>query len=1150
MTNSVITDSEFNDGTGNNVILTNSTIDDSTILDSSANNMAIDNSDFSNGTGNNNIFTNSQVDNSSFANVAIQQGTANGLILTNITIDEIVLEDALMSNSVIITTDFSNGTIRDTAVSNVTIVDTDISNSDIRDTDLDNVTITNSRFANGLIWDTVTSNSSIIDSTANNIVITNSQLNDSTANNTSITNSDFSDGTGNNNVFTNTTIQDGTLANNVITDSSFQGTLDNVTAQNMTITSSSTEGLGQQKSVIENSEFKDGVVSNSTIEESTFVDFDMKITKQFEPMLDEDSYFALKNVKTGDTEKMTYRQLYQEFSKKTEKSLKVHVASDGDDKYPGTILQPVRTLKRAEQIALEKAGGSYNRNAINDAVHISVGPGTYYVDEPIMLPDDCSMTSTAGQYATVIQKKKGYERTNGVLVGSGCYVQGFSYMNFEVDNFDQPEGGFAIAYRPGALMRRSPYIRDSSQLSNFNREDVEAPLNPFNSKGTILDLGQEFYLEAGHSAQNLFEIDDEVTFSSGATGYLSYVDDIAANRQIYVRNLKGNVEPGDILYAQRGGTGTVQSIGIDYFPNRLVGRGGGCLLADRAVLDTDSLYTYVLCFGFTPRTQNGTGYVAKNGAGVNGIGSLSIFTRQAFFALDGGQMTLNNSGSQFGDISMRARGNTVIIKPAEANDNILIANTDFADAIAENKTEIIDYMIHYLTSNTTTGYDGTNPGLGYQGYNADKCFRDTGLIVDSTSYDIATNGNYWGRLNGITYRSPISYVVVNEQMTETVGSIEHLKDDMEFIFVSANSEINTRVDQSVSETLNILQNGEEAANPIIFADTGEWEQTAARELVQDNRSFIIDEFVSWIDNNEDFYAYDSAKCERDVQQYILPAVKYDMLLDTNYNSFTTGLAYYVNTSRTVLENQRNETVASFKRLRKTTDELIQANSAPAAADAYQAFNNIINTIDNKDSKKYTPTNATYDPKTGRMVITIGTHDLTVGRYVNLGEESFTFTCSSDNFKTPIKHPRRSEKAYLAALPIIAVSAKTITVNPGMTAAAFEHRFVEAADNSISVIIEELTFSDNAAIDVNKRNARKQLQQNREFIQDYMMDWAENEWFFYDSIKCKRDTEEYILPAVQRDVILGTNYNSIQTGAAYRTKSGEVSVTDQLAQTVG
>ena len=37
---------------------------------------------------------------------------------------------------------------------------------------------------------------------------------------------------------------------------------------------------------------------------------------------------------------------------------------------------------------------------------------------------------------------------------------------------------------------------------------------------------------------------------------------------------------------------------------------------------------------------------------------------------------------------------------------------------------------------------------------------------------------------------------------------------------------------------------------------------------------------------------------------------------------TTGLAYYLNTARTSLENQRNETVAAFERLRKTTDELI------------------------------------------------------------------------------------------------------------------------------------------------------------------------------------------------------------------------------------
>ena len=1122
--NLTITSSDFSDGTGNNNVFANTIVDESQL---------------NNSTGNNNIFTNSQIDDSLYNNVTIEGGTANNLILTNIEIDELILEDAFITNSAIANTSFSNGTIFDSELSNVSITESEFSNGDIRDTDLDNVVITNSLFANGNIG-----NTAMYDSTANNIVITqsvfaNGSIEDSTANNVAITNSDFSDGTGNNNVFTNPVLEDATLT----------GSMNNVVAENIQISSSSSDGLEQQRSTITNSDIKDSNISNTVIDESQLADFDMNLTKVFEPKLDEDSYFALKNVKTGDTERMTYRQLYEEFSKTTEKALKVHVASDGDDRNPGTILKPVRTLKRAEELALEKAGGSYDRNDINNAIHISVGPGTYYVDEPISLPDDCSMTSTAGQYATVIQKKPGWERTNGILVGSGCYVQGFSYMNFEVDNFDQPVGGFAIAYRPGALMRRSPYLRDSSQLSNFNRLDVEPPLNPFNSKGTILDLGQEFYLEPGHSPQAQFEVDDEVTFSSGATGYISYTDDIDANRQIYVRNLKGNVEPGDILYAQRGGTGTVESIGIDDFPNRLVGRGGGCLLADRAVLDTDSLYTYVLCFGFTPRTQNGTGYVAKNGAGVNGIGSLSIFTRQAFFALDGGQMTLNNSGSQFGDISMRARGNTVIIKPAEAtrdddNQGInLIANAAFADVLEDNAQDIVDDMVEYLTANTTSG------GLGYQGYNADKCFRDTGIIVDNTGYDIATNSNYWGRLNGITYRSPISYVVVNEQLDETVGSIEHLKESIDFIFENSTQDVRDRVDASISETLNVLQNGEEFASPIVFADTGNGPAVAARELVQDNREFIIEEFIDWLDNNEEFYAYDSAKCKRDVSEYILPAVKYDTLLGTNYNAVTAGNAYYFKAAKNVIGAQREETIAAYERLRLSTDELVQEDSPAFAAIAYEKFNEIIDIL-KANGDKYTPTAATYNPANGEFVITLGEHDIEVGRYILLAPESFTFTCNTDGNTLQFKHPRKSDPAFKSAMPVIAKTATTITLNVGSTGYTGAHTLVDVDANAVVVLGSAIEFSDDANIPEDKRNARKQLQANKEFIQDYMMNWADNEWFFYDSKKCQRDMKDYIVPAVLRDSQLGTNFNAIQSGIAYRSGIAKVAVNEQLTETIG
>ncbi len=1086
--NSIISNSQFNDGTANNIAITGGTADS----------IVITNSEFNDGTGNNVILTNSQIDDSLFNNVNIEGGTANNLTITNLNLDEVEMTDVVISR----------GTI-------------------------DSVDIANSNFVGGLS-EVLIANATIIDS-------------------------DFSNGTGNNNLFTSTTLDDSLITNSTIRDSviantTFQGGLTDVTITDSDqlrskLDDSEFNNGTIDNSVITNSTFEGGIekveLANSTIIDSTLVDFEIQLENKFDAgLMSDDSYFVLRNEKTGQTEQISYKQFVDEVSSSVEKALKVHVAVDGNDNNPGSILAPVKTLKRASEIAIEKAGGNPNRNALNDAVHISCGPGTYYVDDPIILPDDCAITSTSGQYATVIQKLPGYEKTNGILLGSGCYVQGFSFMNFEVDNFDYPEGGFAMAYRPGALMRRSPYLRDSTQLSNFNRLDVEPALNPFNSKGTVLDLGQEFYLEVGHSPQSQFEIDDEVTFSSGASGFISYIADIDSNRQIYVRNLKGNVEIGDQLYAQRGGTGTIESIGIDDFPNREVGRGGGCLLADRRVLDTDSLYTYVLCFGFTPRTQNGTGYVARDGAGVNGIGSLSIFTRQAFYALNGGQVTLNNSGSQFGDISMRAKGKTEIIKPAQADQSLLISNTAFANDISEAKQDIINDMVDYLTANTTSG------GLGYQGYNADKCYRDTGIIVDNVGYDIATKGNYWGRLNGITYRSPISYVVVNEQMTETVGSIEHLRGEMNYIFENANTEVNNRVDTSVNETLNILQNGEEFANSIIFTDTGVGSQTGAREVVQDNREFILEEFLDWIDNNPNFFAYDSEKCKRDVREYILPAVKYDTLLDTNYNSNIAGQAYYFSQARNVVGAQRDETIAAYEQLRIATDDLVEANSAPFAAEAYEKFNEIIGYL-KQNGKKFTPTNARYDAATGDFIITIGKgHGLEVGQYILLMPEGFKFTCEADGDTVVKVHPTASDPTYKNALPITAKSGISITVNVGDSGYLGDHTFVDALDNSVIVLGSQLEFSDDASLSADKRNARKQLQANKQYIQDYMEGWAENKWFFYDSNKCQRDTKDHIVPGVLRDMQLGTNYNSVYTGVGYRSPVGNRVVTDQLTETMG
>ena len=1205
ITNSSFTDGEIFDSTGNNVILTNSELNDSTannvvitnseLNDSTANNVVITNSELLDSTGNNVVLTSSQLNDSTANNTVItnsefNDGTGNNVVLTNSTIDDSTITDSTANNVTITQSTFTDGAVNDSTANNVTMTSSVFDDGEILDSTANNLVMTSSQLNDSTADNVVITNSEINDSSANNLAITestfdygivrnttisSSEFNDGTANNVVITDSEFNDGTGNNVTLTNSTIDDSTIQNTIIANSEFQGTMEDVVATNMTITSSSADGLSQTRSTFDQGDVTTSTFSNGVIDQSRLVDFDMELENQFEPSIDENSWFALKNEKTGETERITYKQFFDEISKTTQTDLKIHVdASKGDDANPGTMLQPILTLERASELAKEKAGGTFNRNAINNAIHISCGPGTYYTKGNIALPDDCAMTSTAGQYATVIEALPGYENNNAVLVGSGCYVQGFAYQNWKIDNFDFPEGGFAVAYRPGAKLLRSPYIRDSSQLSNFLREDVEPPLQPFNSKGTVDDLGRAFILEAGFTGQWLQG--DEITFSSGAKAFLSWDDDldatrgvttdIATNRRIHVRNLKNNrgFAVGDTVRSESGGVGVIQEIGNEDFPNPLVGRGGGCMLADRRVLDPDSLYTYVLCFGFTPRSQNGIGYVARDGAGVNGIGSLSIFVRVAFYALNGGQMTLNNSGTQFGDISMRAKGTTEIfapkdivptagntgstyinqvgIAPGAEVSSVLIGNTAFADAITESEDLIIEDMVEYLTANTSDG------GLGYTGYDADKCERDSGIIIDGAAYDISLDTNYWGRLAGITYRSPISSKVVGEQLEATLGANRYLQSRIENLF---DGEVITRANTSFQELYNVVEFGEENMNPIIFADTGDAKYTSAREIIQDNRSFIQDELLDWIDNNDQFFAYDSVKCKRDTTEYILPAAKYDMLLDTNYNAVRAGGAYFMKSAEKVAGQQRNETVAAYRRLKDQTNELIDANSFIATTRVDAAFDEIIDSLDYRGTT-YTPTNATYDPVTGLSVITIGAHSFSVGRKILITQGGITFTCAADGNATEHSYPRETDPAFKSPIEILATSATSITVNVGKSFYTGAHTFVSALDNSVIELGSEITFSDNSSINVNNRNARAQLQSNRTFIQDLTMGYIDNNYFRYDSEKCTRDILEYILPAVERDLITGTNFNALQTGIGYRqgTQGAQTVVREQLTETVG
>lgn len=275
----------------------------------------------------------------------------------------------------------------------------------------------------------------------------------------------------------------------------------------------------------------------------------------------------------------------------------IHVSVAGNDGEDGvTRDRAVRSIARGMQLAADHP----------DPVVVQVYPGDYVEEGSLVVPPGCGVIGVGGQYTTNVIAAEGFEQENMFLVSSGSYVQGFAFRNQQVDSFENPSGGFAVAFAPGARIARSPYVRDISQVSNLDANIIAMPLDPENA-------------------------------------------------------------------------------------NPLVGNGGGTLLADRAVLDPYSTFPYMLAFGATPRSPNGMGYVAKNGAGINGISSITIFSRVAFYALDGGQITLNNSGTQFGDISMYAKGSTPVVNPYTSN-AALAEDSATADAITDNQQALIDGM--------------------------------------------------------------------------------------------------------------------------------------------------------------------------------------------------------------------------------------------------------------------------------------------------------------------------------------------------------------------------------------------------------------------------------------------------------------------------
>lgn len=126
----------------------------------------------------------------------------------------------------------------------------------------------------------------------------------------------------------------------------------------------------------------------------------------------------------------------------------------------------VRNIERALELA-ELEGGA--------PILIEVAPDEITTQGHLDVPDNCVVR--AAHRTVFVRPAVGYEQRNVFRLGSGCFIEGFMFEDFILDNLTNPTEGFAVSFRPGAVIRRVPYAHKIAVRTTPYWTTVAPPLD-------------------------------------------------------------------------------------------------------------------------------------------------------------------------------------------------------------------------------------------------------------------------------------------------------------------------------------------------------------------------------------------------------------------------------------------------------------------------------------------------------------------------------------------------------------------------------------------------------------------------------------------------------------------------------------------------
>ena len=384
-------------------------------------------------------------------------------------------------------------------------------------------------------------------------------------------------------------------------------------------------------------------------------------------------------------------------------------------------------------------------------------------------------------------------------------------------------------------------------------------------------------------------------------------------------------------------------------------------------------------------------------------------------------------------------------------ESLLFKNKRF---IQEEVTAWINYQIN--TGSTVTYSDGTADFTGFR-YNSAKCKRDVGYIVDAWINDLARGGNIETRRIASSYLAgAVNAVNKTDNSNNTVNQIAQTNAAIEF----ARDLVK---DYVLTGTAYPTKQG--------------YFQVNATNLTATSFRFYVgtSSYANTYVNGGLVYKQDGTQLNVSTFTYDYTTGFAEVTTTTNHGLIAGDTAQIsgMNITCSLGDKVYPELVNQANCFKFTVQDSPFLGDAPTT-NTFQIYVGpslyshtwVSGGTAKGNLTQFSPTNATYDPATGDMIITIGSHTLTTTNTVELEPESFKFTCARDNNATEHAYPRKESKtsspgsdpAYNSALSISAVTSTTITVNVGISSDVSAHTFVKARRNAVKYYTQSNTIT--------------------------------------------------------------------------------------------